>query len=382
MAEGDSVPVAETVPPTEAVPEPQSTEAQSKLEADIIRQVEYYFGDANLARDKFMQEQIGKNEGWVDLSVLLTFKRLAALSEDKAVIVAAVSKSDEGLVEVSEDKEKLRRHPERPLPEQNVDTRKEMFERMIYAKGFPVVETFGIEQLLEYFKPLGKAVANVQMRKYHDKPTKLYKFKGSVFVTFATKDQAQEYMTQEKVEYEGKELLRMWRNDYMEKKKAEYADITNKKKAKKESEEEAAFKLPSGALLKLEQVAKATTRESIKAKMAELGGEVSFVEFSTGDELAVVRLKEENAAKELFASKIEGGKLSLDDQEVTVTVIEGDEEAEFLKKAIENMKQRRANQKHKGGRGNRGHGKYHHHNNKKRSGSPGRERPAKVAKVE
>ena len=35
----------------------------SALEQDIIRQVEYYFGDANLARDKFLQEQIGKDEG-------------------------------------------------------------------------------------------------------------------------------------------------------------------------------------------------------------------------------------------------------------------------------------------------------------------------------
>ena len=61
----------------------------STTEAAIIRQLEYYFGDANLAKDKFMKDQIAKDEGWVPLDVLLTFKRLKSLSEDKKVIVDA-----------------------------------------------------------------------------------------------------------------------------------------------------------------------------------------------------------------------------------------------------------------------------------------------------
>ena len=74
------------------------------------------------------------------------------------------------------------------------------------------------------------------------------------------------------------------------------------------------------------------------------------------------------AAKEVFP-KIKNGKLTLDDTEVTVSIVEGDEEKEFLAKAIENMKNRRQNQKFKGGRGNKGHGRFQH-NNRKRAGSP------------
>ena len=60
-----------------------------------------------------MLKQISDNAGaWVDLSVLLTFKRLQSMSSDPSVIAAAILKSTEGLVEVSEDKLKLRRHPE------------------------------------------------------------------------------------------------------------------------------------------------------------------------------------------------------------------------------------------------------------------------------
>ena len=38
----------------------------------VIRQVEYYFGDSNLSRDKFLQDEIKKNEdGWVPLTTML-----------------------------------------------------------------------------------------------------------------------------------------------------------------------------------------------------------------------------------------------------------------------------------------------------------------------
>jgi len=38
----------------------------------VIRQVEYYFGDSNLSRDKFLQDEIRKDEqGWVPLTTML-----------------------------------------------------------------------------------------------------------------------------------------------------------------------------------------------------------------------------------------------------------------------------------------------------------------------
>lgn len=37
----------------------------TELQKEIIDQVEYYFGDSNLYRDKFMQAELEKKEGWV-----------------------------------------------------------------------------------------------------------------------------------------------------------------------------------------------------------------------------------------------------------------------------------------------------------------------------
>lgn len=42
-----------------------ATADASDLQKDIIQQIEYYFGDTNLFRDKFMLAEIEKNNGWV-----------------------------------------------------------------------------------------------------------------------------------------------------------------------------------------------------------------------------------------------------------------------------------------------------------------------------
>ncbi|KAF6025506.1 La [Bugula neritina] len=57
--------------------------------------------NANLDKDKFMNEEIKKNEGWILLTTLLTFNRLKAMSEDAKFITAALRKSTNDLLEGS-----------------------------------------------------------------------------------------------------------------------------------------------------------------------------------------------------------------------------------------------------------------------------------------
>lgn len=101
----------------------------SDLEQKISQQIEYYFGDINLPRDKFLQEKIKEDEGWVTLEVLTTFKRLANLTTDVEAIANAIEKSESKILELSEDRKKVRRNPEKPLPEFNDERRKELMSR-------------------------------------------------------------------------------------------------------------------------------------------------------------------------------------------------------------------------------------------------------------
>lgn len=197
------------------VPAPK---ASKELQAQIVKQIEYYFGDANLSRDKFLSEEITKDDGWVTLEVLLKFKRMQALTTDPEVVCAALETSTEGLIEIAEDRLKIRRSQDRPLPEQNEETRKECISRTAYVKGFPLESQ--MSDLIEFFDAHEKVV-NIVMRKYMDKPTKENKFKGSVFVTFSKKEQCEEFLKKEDLEYKGVKLIRMSQEDYYISKKGE-----------------------------------------------------------------------------------------------------------------------------------------------------------------
>lgn len=336
----------ETAETEESSPEKAASNGNiSDLEGKIIRQIEYYFGDANLHRDKFLLEQISKSEeGWVPFEVLLTFKRLAALTTDIDVIVDAMHKSDEGLVEISEDRKSIRRHPECPIPEHNEEKRKEIMSRTAYAKGFPL--DIDMADILEFFSPYEK-VSNIVMRKYLDKPTKTYKFKGSVFVTFAKKEQAEEFITKEKVQFKENDLQRKWQEVYLEEKKEERNKSKKNKQNKKDDDK---FQLPKGAVLFFEGATEDTTRELIRTALEALGADVAYIDYSKSDKQGHIRLHSENSAS-AFLEKVEDKKLKLsDDIEITLRLLTEEEEKEFLAKAIENMKSRRnTNNRHKGG---------------------------------
>jgi hypothetical protein len=99
----------------------------------LRKQLEFYFSDSNFRRDKFMQEEAGKQaEGFIGIEVLLTFNRLKALLEgvddQTAGVVSALSGSE--AIVVSEDGKSLRRKT--PLPE--VDN---SAQRTVFAATFP-----------------------------------------------------------------------------------------------------------------------------------------------------------------------------------------------------------------------------------------------------
>lgn len=124
------------------------------LEKKIVQQMEYYFGDINLTRDKFMREKIQEDDGWITLEIMLSFGRLASLTTDAAVIVEALKKAESNLVVVSDDGTKVRRSPDNPLPEAE-QFRKELMARTgnyiyfkvsvrFYVYGFSVCQRFSI----------------------------------------------------------------------------------------------------------------------------------------------------------------------------------------------------------------------------------------------
>lgn len=343
MSEDNEV-VSEKTNSTEEVSSANGKDVTTELtdlESSIIRQMEFYFDDLNLIRDKFLQEQIKLDEGWVPLDVLTRFNRLAKLTTDTDVIADAVSKSESGLLVVSEDKKKVRRNPEMPLPEMNEEVRKEIVARTLYVKGFPL--DAAIDDIIKFMNPY--EVKKVTMRWYLDKKTHKKKFKGSVFATFQTKEQAEKFLDLKDLKYKDTPLLIKWQEDYLEEKREEYAtrkDKKDKKHKDKDTKQKKgdSFKLPTGTVLHFSQGHDKMTREDVKSALTSLGADVAYIDFKVGASEGWVRLNKENTAKEI-ADKIPDGKIKIGDTEVIFRVLDTEEETEFLKKTVEEMTERR-----------------------------------------
>ena len=53
---------------------------KKRLYDEICQQMEFYFGDANMSKSKFMSEEIGKTEGgWLNLDIFLRFNKLVEM---------------------------------------------------------------------------------------------------------------------------------------------------------------------------------------------------------------------------------------------------------------------------------------------------------------
>lgn len=137
--------MVDTVVPTDNNKDPD-------LDKKIIRQIEYYFSDVNMVRDKFLKSEITKDDGWIPLSVLITFKRLQSLTTDFKTIINALKMSSSGLMEINEAENKIRRHPERSLPNSQAELELALRNRTVYVKGFPKTVDLTIDQLISFFE--------------------------------------------------------------------------------------------------------------------------------------------------------------------------------------------------------------------------------------
>jgi len=231
------------------------------MEEKVLKQVEFYFGDANLPNDKFIKLESAKHDGWFPAELLLKFNKIISMvssvpEEDKLKTIIAIIQSSV-LVEVNEDSTKIRRNPESPLPEGNAES------KTIYLKGFNKTETH-LDQLIEYFSGKYEGVERVIMRYYKEKmllpPTTttevkaeqeadakpklvpastgtdkivwVKKFKGSIFVVFKTEEQAKAALRDIST-FGGHPLMKLMQADYVAMKKKEYQERVELRNAKK-----------------------------------------------------------------------------------------------------------------------------------------------------
>ncbi|KAK7939551.1 hypothetical protein WMY93_002877 [Mugilogobius chulae] len=318
-------------------------EEMSPLELKVARQIEYYFGDHNLPRDKFLKEQLQLDDGWVTLETMLKFNRLKSITTDNTVIVAALQKSKTGLLELSDDKTKIRRSLNKPLPEVNDEYKATIAHKSVYIKGFPL-ET-SLDEIQEWLNGKGN-IENIQMRRNLQK-----QFKGSVFICFDTEEASKQFLERPDIKtFKDNEMLVLSREAYHAKKIEERKQFKAENKAKARQDKEKTQKQredkemnllldeQTGCLLKFSGELENVSREDFHDLFSG-HGKIKWVDFTRGAKEGTLLF--DGNAKEAFdkAKEANEGELKIKDntviwqshttgQEAEVAGVRGEEEEE------------------------------------------------------
>lgn len=178
--------------------------------ADATLQVEFYFSDSNLPTDKFMWESTGGEENRpMPLKTIANFKRMRQFQPYSA-IVAALRESDFLVVEGAEGEETVRRKT--PYVS-STEAQKARLAASVYAKGFGDEEPSTQFDIEAFFSNYGH-VKHVKLRRTAEEL-----FKGSVFVEFASAEEADAFVKLDpKPTWKGHELIIMKKKDYLDEK--------------------------------------------------------------------------------------------------------------------------------------------------------------------
>lgn len=104
MTDSDTpVPAAETK--HENNPRKRVRHRKKRLYENILKQMEFYFSDANLAKDRFLGDLV-KKDPFVPIELFLKFNKIRALTQDVIDIAKAIKNST--LLELSDDRLKVR----------------------------------------------------------------------------------------------------------------------------------------------------------------------------------------------------------------------------------------------------------------------------------
>jgi la-related protein 6 len=130
----------------------------SELAEKIVDQVEFYFSDANITKDKFLLKHIWRNkQGFVSIKLITSFKRVKSLTRDWEVVSRVLSEFSKDL-EVNEAGTKVRRRTPIPKPDKTSASRSVVLTK--FSKDDPSVDyvkelmsQYGEIVLIRFFRP-------------------------------------------------------------------------------------------------------------------------------------------------------------------------------------------------------------------------------------
>ena len=130
-----------------SIEETEFIPADDELKDRIVKQVEFYFSDANILKDAFLLKHVRRNkQGFVSLKLITSFRKVKSLTKDYRVVADCLNTSDN--LEVNDEGTKVRRKD--PLPDYDETTP----SRTVVAMNLPF-QNPSIENVAELFSQSG-----------------------------------------------------------------------------------------------------------------------------------------------------------------------------------------------------------------------------------
>jgi len=339
---------------TEVQPKVKSEriEVDPHLASQIINQVEFYFSNSNLPRDKYLLSFYESDpENMVPIPEIASFARMKKLTSDLVTVVSALEKSTK--LRMNAQKTHITRIES--LPNQI-----NLSKSTIYIKGIPLSST--LDDISTKFSEWNAPVQCIRMLRQFDNKS----FNGSAFIEFASEKMAKAFVEHKRKWHseDENELIVMMRNDYFRAKKEqkETKHIDNNDQDKENQPEIKKRKAPTqlgphtykkDLLMKISTLPLSIDRDAIKTYVESLENvKCKFVDLPENSTSAVVRLKEDStlAASEVIEKLTESKKEISKGIVPQLSVLTGEEEDKYWQAIFDRQDRREANL----GKGRRG----------------------------
>eukprot|EP00873_Tetraselmis_striata_P024318 jgi/Tetstr1/444582/TSEL_032433.t1 len=337
--------------------------------AQVVRQVEFYLGDSNLPRDKFLLSIIqdsGNPEQWVDLKTVAAFSRMRSLlkisaaspsdvSDDTLADLAGALKASSTALTVSEDGTKVKRNT---LLADAKEAIQAADARSLYVGPFPYTAT--LEQITEFFEQHGP-VNCVRLRRHMESKD----FRGSAFVEFDSEETAAKVGALELV-YDGAPLRMTPKTEFVEQKIAEREARTNSAHHKgeedvaEEKEGDGGFEAGLVVFFKWKEGedTAAVSREMITEGLGGADAGIAFIDYGRGAPEGHLRFKTPELAQKALEGVGEDKEKLLAGKTALMHAVEGEDEEKYWKQVAQKRLDLRSRGGGRGGRrgGGRGRG--------------------------
>eukprot|EP00002_Diphylleia_rotans_P010809 TRINITY_DN2137_c0_g1_i6.p1 TRINITY_DN2137_c0_g1~~TRINITY_DN2137_c0_g1_i6.p1 ORF type:complete len:485 (-),score=135.04 TRINITY_DN2137_c0_g1_i6:290-1744(-) len=293
-----------------------SLSSDALLLETISKQMEFYFGNANLNKDRYLSKLVQSDrhgKGWIPLHIFLRFNKIKSLTTDLQTIARAIETSTK--LELSESRRHVRRID--PIP-----SKSDADNRTIYVERLP--DEVSHESVRTLFSVYGEVLYTSVPR---FSVTRIAK--GFAFVEFESSEHAEAAirdfdahgaMGKSGIRVMSKQLWLMYKEEY--KKLLKVARQMGHEIEEKEEEE-----YIRGVLLRVGNIPKDTPRKSIRDLFQSLAS-VAYVDMSGDGVSSIVRMHQPEGADSVL-ERHKHEPLLLMETPLDVSLITGADEKQY-----------------------------------------------------